>query len=48
MPGKLSFDLNYIEDSKNSQTKQSTSEEDVIALVEEAEKKFNYLCLAKN
>ncbi len=43
LSGNVTFNTNYIEDSIISETIQSTSEEDVIALLDEAEKKFNDL-----
>ena len=43
LSGNVTFNQNYIEDSSISETIQPTSEDDVMALIDEAEKKFNDL-----
>ena len=43
LSGNVTFNPNYIEDSSISETIQPTSEDDVMALIDEAEKKFNDL-----
>lgn len=43
LSGNITFDTNLLEDSSFSETTHSTSEDDVKALIDEAEKKFNDL-----